>query len=836
MVNTQYRCHNERRRTEVRKRRDVDGLPILNGIDYLEVAPDRHTLFVTFLHPVAVLSLENLRIYRLEGTQRLEVAIESVSAFGKLLTVGITPPSDRAPYKLQLVEALGSEKLPAGFDSQLSQIEFPIDLPQISEFDCQAETAPIEKSLPAPVVDYLAKDYASFRQLMLDRLAVTMPLWKERSAADLGIVLVELVAYAADSLSYFQDAIATEAYLGTARKRVSVRRHARLLNYIVHDGCNARTWVTLQVKQAISIPIPNDPQTQPIRFLTRIPGLPTVLSKPNFERAIDQGAVVFEAIEAVTLHPACNTLSFYTWSDPTCVLPMGATSATLIDKNQQLLQCLHPGRVLLFEEVKGAKSGERVDADLARRHGVRLTKVDRAHDELEDLSLVTIAWAQADALPFALTLSQLVDDNPVTDLTVARGNVILTDHGYTIADSTAGESQLDWIVPQRRARLQAEPLTQQGRVRLQNPTNAVLAQTFGQNWRQRWGDRPPFDPEAAAASALKWELPEVVPAIVLTEVDPSIQKTNPWYPQRDLLNRDRTARNFVVETEDDGRAYLRFGDGQLGRAPQADASLTPTYRIGNGTAGNIGADAIAHIFLPDELLLRLVETEPSIRNPIAASGGIDPEPIEQVRLYAPQSFRTLQRAVTEADYAEIVQRFPGVSKALATRQWTGSWYTIFITVDRQSGLAVDEDFQRAIEQFLEPYRLTGQDVKIESARFVSLDLCFRVVVAPEYFQSQVKQALLEVLSDRVLSAERLGFFHPDNFTFSQPVYLSQVIAVVMQVTGVQSVSPIRFQRWGVPSRGELAAGQITFERLEIARLNSNQPGQGRLELIMEGGL
>jgi hypothetical protein len=59
----------------------------------------------------------------------------------------------------------------------------------------------------------------------------------------------------------------------------------------------------------------------------------------------------------------------------------------------------------------------------------------------------------------------------------------------------------------------------------------------------------------------------------------------------------------------------------------------------------------------------------------------------------------LQRAVTESDYAEIVQRFPGVSKALATRQWTGSWYTIFITVDRQGGLAVDAEFQRAIEQF-----------------------------------------------------------------------------------------------------------------------------------------
>ena len=68
-----------------------------------------------------------------------------------------------------------------------------------------------------PEIDYLAKDYASFRQLMLDHLALRVPGWTERSEADLGIVLVEILAYVADYLSYYQDAVATEAYLGTAR-------------------------------------------------------------------------------------------------------------------------------------------------------------------------------------------------------------------------------------------------------------------------------------------------------------------------------------------------------------------------------------------------------------------------------------------------------------------------------------------------------------------------------------------------------------------------------------------------------------------------------------------
>ena len=58
-----------------------------------------------------------------------------------------------------------------------------------------------------------------------------MPDWRERHVPDLGITLVELLAYVGDYLSYYQDAVATEAYLDTARQRISVRRHARLVDY-----------------------------------------------------------------------------------------------------------------------------------------------------------------------------------------------------------------------------------------------------------------------------------------------------------------------------------------------------------------------------------------------------------------------------------------------------------------------------------------------------------------------------------------------------------------------------------------------------------------------------
>jgi predicted phage baseplate assembly protein len=311
-----------------------------------------------------------------------------------------------------------------------------------------------------------------------------------------------------------------------------------------------------------------------------------------------------------------------------------------------------------------------------------------------------------------------------------------------------------------------------------------------------------------------------------------------WNPQRDLLASDRFATEFVVEVESDRRANLRFGDGIYGRRPTPGAALVAGYRVGNGERGNVGADVLYHVVSSDDGLQ-------AVLNPLPAQGGIDPEALEEVRLYAPQAFRTQERAVTEQDYATVAERHPQVQRAMATRRWTGSWYTMFLTVDRKGGRPVDAEFKAELRAFLERFRLAGQDVEIDGPHFVPLDLAFTVCVEPGYFRSNVKEALLETFSNRGFPGGRRGFFHPDNFTFAQKVYLSQLVAAAMQVPGVRWVDaevapskPNCFKRWGQPQRDEFDKGQIDIGRLEIARLDNdpNAPENGKIEFIMEGGL
>jgi predicted phage baseplate assembly protein len=241
-----------------------------------------------------------------------------------------------------------------------------------------------------------------------------------------------------------------------------------------------------------------------------------------------------------------------------------------------------------------------------------------------------------------------------------------------------------------------------------------------------------------------------------------------------------------------------------------------------------------------EVLTALVPpvTGLTVRNPMPAAGGADPESVEQVRQVAPQAFRVQQRAVTDQDYADLAARDPSVQRAVGTRRWTGSWYTEYVTVDRRGGAPVDEPFRTALAAVLDGYRMAGGDVEVTAPAFVPVDILLDVRILPGHFRGTVRQALADRFSTRTLPGGGRGFFHPDNFTFAQPVYLSAVVSAAMSVAGVRDVTVRRFQRWGQPASGELAAGQITMDRLEVARCDSEpgDPAGGRADFELAGGL
>ena len=56
----------------------------------------------------------------------------------------------------------------------------------------------------------------------------------------------------------------------------------------------------------------------------------------------------------------------------------------------------------------------------------------------------------------------------------------------------------------------------------------------------------------------------------------------------------------------------------------------------------------------------------------------------------------------------------------------------------------------------------------------------------------------DVLSARLAARRRRGFFHPDRFTFGQPLFVSDVVAAAMAVPGVAWVDVTAFARLAIP--------------------------------------
>lgn len=865
-------CDVDLRRHLVRGKTDAQGRPNLNGIDYLEVSDDQRQLRVFFLakapHPI---SKKNFVI---TGGQRVTdirvIDIDVCRVGGKdlddCLTITVDKPGDFSNYVLRIVE-LDKKGHPTnrplrGFDRRFAQIVFSFKAGCPSDLDCLPRNACMP--VPAPPIDlnYLAKDYASFRQTILDRMALTMPDWKERHVPDIGIALVEVMAYVADHLSYYQDAVATEAYLDTARQRISVRRHARLVDYRMHEGCNARTWVFVETRNG-SIKLKRTDFAF-IAGLKKAAAETGGMITRDVLRLLNPDLRKYEVFEPMgepefTFTEAHNRILFYTWGDFECCLAKGTTSATLIDEylpdppakrgykpkkpvEKQRKLNLRPGDVLIFEEVISPKTGEAADADFTRRHAVLLTAVTPDIDELTGQPILQIEWAEADALPFTLCISSTgsaPDCEKLENVTVARGNIVLVDHGRTIGGRVVDDrteedlgsvpaeeslAECDYVscapevtvTPGRfRPILKEEPLTYSEYPRIDHLDSCL-------------------EDQISATRLLIQDPRMALPQITLLSRVPGDPTDLSWEPRYDLLGSLVDDLHYVVEIDNRARAHLRFSNGEMGRPPISGEQFRARYRIGNGIAGNVGAEAISHIITRNSL--SGIELLP--RNPISAMGGIEPEETDRVRLFAPYAFRTdLQRAITAEDYAELAQRHPRVQKAMAVLRWTGAWYEVNVAIDPKNQTESSERLLDEVECLLRPFRRIGHDVRVTRATYAPLDIEMRVCVKPDYVTGYVKAELLDVFSNRVLPDGRLGFFHPDNLTFGSGIMVSKLVAVAHSVTGVENVIVTRLQRYREAAGRELADGILKIGPLEVPRLDNdlNSPENGKIAFTMMGG-
>ena len=802
---------------------DWDGpdtpVPAWNGLDDVQVSDDQYTLTLHFLGKApAGLRAANVVIEPAAGGALVKVLSlsacrEDDRSLDDCVEIRVDQPGGWGEYRLCL-RTLDDRGRPTtapfpGFDGRLACLTFSFKVNCPSDLDC----APVASCPPEvddePDLNYLARDYASLRQLLLDRMARSTPSWRERHVPDLGVTLVELMAYAGDRFSAAQDAVATEAYLNTARLRRSVRRHARLVDYRLHDGCNARTFVQVQVHGEAGIEL--DPTPGALQFTSL------------------EGSAVFEPLlpDPVYWWAAQNEIVLYTWGEGNCALPRGTTRASLLvgpltEAAGDNPLHLHAGDFLLLEEALGPRSGQAADARPEHRQVVRLTRVEPSEDRLYGVQVLNVEWGRQDALRFDLCLTG--QSPPPACLPfhpgVARGNVLAVDHGASVQEALPPVPILP-LLPACDDCDCGPALAQPGPY---GPTLAHRPLTF----------RQPAQGNESAAALMRQDPREALPALTLSE-----RSGQRWAPSADLLESGPTDRQFVVELEDSGEAILRFGQRGLGQALEAGMDFTAHLRVGSGASGNVGADTLTRLQLTGALQLP-AGVGAVVRQPLSAGGGQDPEPLDTARQQAPTAFREqLKRAVIAEDYARLAETLfaDRVQRAAATLVWTGLGEQIVLAIDALGTPDAPAELLQAISSALEPYRRLGHTLSVLPARTVGLDLTLDVCVEAHASRATVRAALLEHFGSGLQKDGTPAYFHPDRLSFAEPVRLSRIVAEAYRLPGISNVTIKSLRRHDRPHDRALHQGELPLGPSEIVRLDNDlhRPAHGLLTLVLWGG-
>lgn len=737
--------------------------------------------------------------FRVSGGSRLraggaagQVQVKSIVAVAgqPILKISISPIGDYSTYTLSLTTPAGRAWR---FDPLFAEIRFKFR-PGCFNNNCAPEWETAPPPFDEPAIDYLAKDYGSFRETMIAAMSQRVPGWQPTSEADLDMVIAELFAVAADELSDYQDRVANEAFLASARKRVSVARHARLMDYHIHQGSQASTLLALEIGHDVG-----KKDFLIGEGLTAFTGAAggAATSKPS------ASAVVFRSRHGnpVAIHQYLNNIGLYTWGDSITALPAGSTRADLqlyrkfyLDDAgaaveistkaavDEIVKILNDGAVpqLVIRERLNPENGLLNGFNPAKRQLLNVVRggAEAIQDIVTGAWMVRVRWEKKDALKFDYCFTvdcpvgvAGVASGPVKNVSLFHGNLVEVVHGRS---------------REILFREEGEELTE---------FDADVRLDFHFE-RTRWGAicRLPQDALAYRQTTPGGDVPPQSTLRLTVEVPPVV---DPWNEVPNFIHSDdaaETGDHFVVETDENRRSLIRFGNGRNGRELPDGALVRCKYQYGLPLDGNIGRDRLRTFDPATVVSAKANPADPApppimLRqcwNPFDVVNGVDREPVHEIIRRVPEAYRARQlRAVTLADYVARAEEIDGVSRAAAAYMWTGSWRTVRVTIDPEGTTELSYELRERVGAYLDAVRLIGEDLEIRPPKFVPLEIVVTLCVRPNVWREDVRFVLEQEFSTGWTPDGRRGFFHPDEWTFGQKLYASQIIGRAIHVEGVE---------------------------------------------------
>jgi hypothetical protein len=694
-------------------------------------------------------------------------------------------------------------------------------------------------------LDYATRDYDGFRQLLVSVIDRHDTAWTERAAADLGIMVVELLAYELDHLAYAGDRVAEEGFLATARRRESARRHAALGDHVLDRGNATRGFQWFQLAAGQHAVLPARAQ----------------VSAPVDPRDRDATRLFAETVDAANLDARRNWFAL-SQSAPAGTKVLRLSTGPAIRDLRDVGFATGMALIVGMPPVTGAlPAPDGPPLQLTAGEVVRIARVMPQGIELERVLQST--WPGGDEGAWVL------------------GNVVEVRRGQTSAwtaigrgGAAIGEISNDQLVQRRMdivRRLRAE--VEDARAAwIERPvlrdqwTDACEAVTRLRRELQRttlsaYDVRDPVQraelealaaPLAAAADRFRRILAAVGHAVP-DELGPSDRVALPnqtielpiteqpvlrmdddrdrparsetlavavgiagawvrWTEQPDLLRSLPDDPHYVAELDGNSRITLRFGDGVTGAMLPADCQVMARWVTGDPRGDDIRAGALATT-VTGAPPIAIAATS----NPLATTGGRPPESLDGIAARVARQLELPAIPVTAEDYQRLLGRRAGIAEAKVT----AAHGAVDIVVRPAAGVAAGQLLD-ATRAWLDDNRLAGTTVLVRPPRVLPIDIGLVVDVHPDVSAADLRYRVQRRL------AEAFGDTQPD--VLGRPRERAEVYRLVEDIPGVRWSQVVGFDLAGrTPARVLEVIAPAADQVIRCAG-GDDQPASGQVTL------
>jgi hypothetical protein len=282
-----------------------------------------------------------------------------------------------------------------------------------------------------------------------------------------------------------------------------------------------------------------------------------------------------------------------------------------------------------------------------------------------------------------------------------------------------------------------------------------------------------------------------------------------WQQVDDLSVLQGPTMAYVLDPE---AGTVTFGNQLQGMiVPAGRRVRVQTMRAGGGSAGNLPASSLTSIQAFDLSGVQVPQTI-TVQQPIATSGGADPETLDSAQERIPSLLQNQSRAVTAADYSNLAQNVPGANVARVevlplfmpqTRTSNVPGVVSVMVIPSKSGVLnpcprADRPTLETVYQYLDPSRPVTAEMYVIASEYVGLGIAVGVEVKSGFGLLQVSQAVETALRSYLWPLAPGGV---DNtgWPLGRNVRNLELEVVVSQVPGVIEVNGINL--FGVLSSG-----------------------------------